>query len=89
MKASSAGVLTKLMSDLQPEGLLESSRGSKRSGDPLNTSPKDSHPGGVRRSSSLTPSGSQTHFQSDPGVSRLRRAQPPATIVQPFGLPKG
>jgi hypothetical protein len=53
--------------DLQPEGLSESSRGSKQSGDPRIASIKDPHPDGVQHFSSLTPSGSSTHFPSDPG----------------------
>ena len=46
-------------STVQPEGLPESSRGSKRSADPRNRSIKDSHPEGVP-ANAVTLSGSNT-----------------------------
>ena len=66
----------------QPEGLPESSRGSKRSADPRKRSINDSQPEGGQPNS-VTRAGSKYNCLLTRGY---RCAQPPATISQPYGL---
>jgi len=71
-------------STLQPEGLPESSRWSESAETTGNSKLVGSRPGGVP-ANSVTLSGSNTICLL---IRGYRCAQPPATLSQPYGLPR-